>query len=454
MSRKVLIADADKQLQPVLKEAFRRIGFEALVEVDPQRIVELAKRQKPDLILLSVELPAGAAAGYLVCKDLKTDGELKEIPVLLTSRKAREEDFAKHRRLKTRADDYLRKPFTDEDLFRRIENLLGFDVNADDYSSLEQKMHTFLEEQSRLEDAIRERDEEIAELQQRVKELEAELEQQEEALHGTVDESELEQRDARIRELEARVAELEKELEAAAAGASDAAALAERAEKAEAELVVRDERITELDAQVADLQDALSEAEAARSELAGRVETLEGELSEQSTAVSEREQELRSEYETKILDLEASLEGYKRKSQELAEAIREAESQRDEAESARAELESQLGDLEGEVERARVELEAARAELESLRKDKETAESELAERDARIDQLEKLSAEQQETLETQDADITTLQNQLDASLDEIRALEKELKDQFKVYKKIRTAAQKVVDLIPSESDDA
>lgn len=175
MAKKVMVVDGDKQLIPILKDAFHKIGFEVFVESARDQAIQLARDKVPDLIIVSVELPAGPAEGYLACKDFKTDEKLKSVPLLLTSRKAKEEDFAKHRKLKTRADDYLKKPFTDEDLFQRIENLLGFEISKQDYGALEQKMHTYLEQQTRLEDELNERNLEISKLQAQVADLETAL---------------------------------------------------------------------------------------------------------------------------------------------------------------------------------------------------------------------------------------------------------------------------------------
>jgi CheY-like chemotaxis protein len=170
-SGKVLIVDADPPFVSAMTESFGKVGFKVLQTHTHEGALELARTEKPDIILLSVELPAGVAEGYLICKDLKTDPALSSIPVIILSRKAREEDFERHRKLKTRADAYLRKPVTDADLIAKVEDLLGFQLTPVDYSSLEEKLHTFLEEKQLIEENLREREREILDLKGEIEEL-------------------------------------------------------------------------------------------------------------------------------------------------------------------------------------------------------------------------------------------------------------------------------------------
>lgn len=163
-SRHILIVDADKPFVNTISESLKKVGFRVTVVENHTDALERARSDYPDIILLSVELPDGPAEGYLICKDLKTDAELHSIPVIILSRKAREEDFERHRQLKTRADAYLRKPVTDEEIFAKIENLLGFEISHDDYSTLEAKLHAFMEEKHELEEKLREREREIIQL--------------------------------------------------------------------------------------------------------------------------------------------------------------------------------------------------------------------------------------------------------------------------------------------------
>ena len=161
--RKVLIIDDDDALIGMLQTAFKRYKFQVLLTRDGTEGLELARQEKPDLVLLSVELPVGN--GFLICKEFKQDAALKDIPVVITSRKATDADFEKHRKLKVRANDYLHKPFTDEELFQKVGNVVGFSLSPDEYTELEAKVHDFLEERHKLEAEIAEKADRIAELE-------------------------------------------------------------------------------------------------------------------------------------------------------------------------------------------------------------------------------------------------------------------------------------------------
>ena len=83
--------------------------------------LEIARRQSIDLILLDVKMPG--QDGFEVLKQLKSDDETKKIPVILLSGATEPED--KERGFGLKAADYIEKPFVEEDVLQRIEELLG-----------------------------------------------------------------------------------------------------------------------------------------------------------------------------------------------------------------------------------------------------------------------------------------------------------------------------------------
>jgi CheY-like chemotaxis protein len=83
----------------------------------------MAKAQNPDLIVICVE--AQPTNGYMLCTRLKKDDQLKGIPVILTSANATPDSFEKHKKLKTRAEEYLIKPFAPQVLLEKASALLG-----------------------------------------------------------------------------------------------------------------------------------------------------------------------------------------------------------------------------------------------------------------------------------------------------------------------------------------
>ena len=165
-----LIVDADATWRDLLGGLVSRRGGRVTQATGGEEGVALALKSPPDFIILSVELPD--ENGYVICKKIKTNPVLKEIPMMLVSRDATEADFERHQRLKVRADSYLKKPFTDEEFITRVHNLIGFtafgEVEDDQYGKLEMQMHAFLQEQQALERRLTEKDEEIKILEEKL----------------------------------------------------------------------------------------------------------------------------------------------------------------------------------------------------------------------------------------------------------------------------------------------
>src|SRR6478735_7543672 len=59
--------------------------------------------------------------GFSVCNKLKRDAALKDVPLIIMSSDSTEETFEQHRRLRTRAEDYLHKPISFDALLARIQ---------------------------------------------------------------------------------------------------------------------------------------------------------------------------------------------------------------------------------------------------------------------------------------------------------------------------------------------
>jgi CheY-like chemotaxis protein len=122
MPKKILLIDGDP-LARSLAAALAPAGFSVDVATAGQEGIDAAHAARPDAIVLAVELPG--TSGYVVCNRVKKDEALREIPLLLTSSAATAETFEQHKKLRTRADDYLLKPFAPEVLAERLRALVG-----------------------------------------------------------------------------------------------------------------------------------------------------------------------------------------------------------------------------------------------------------------------------------------------------------------------------------------
>src|SRR2546421_9577940 len=129
MAKRILVIDSDESFANALAAAMSKSGLVPLTATNSEHGMTLAKQDNPDLIVVCVE--AQPTNGYMVCTRLKKDDRLKAIPVILTSANATPDSFEKHKRLKTRAEDYLIKPFAPQDMLNKAAELLGMPPPVD-----------------------------------------------------------------------------------------------------------------------------------------------------------------------------------------------------------------------------------------------------------------------------------------------------------------------------------
>ncbi len=117
MSSKILIVEDDANLLEALKYNVRKEGHEAITAIDGVQALEIARRDKPDLIILDVMLPK--ISGFEVCRILRKE---MTIPILMLT--ARDDEVDKVVGLDFGADDYMTKPFSMRELLARIRAML------------------------------------------------------------------------------------------------------------------------------------------------------------------------------------------------------------------------------------------------------------------------------------------------------------------------------------------
>ena len=119
----ILLIDAEQPFADEMVGALSAKGFSVKQVEDGKEGLEYARDNGPALIVLCVELPK--MSGYSICNKLKKDASLKGIPLIITSKEATPETFAQHKKLKTRAEDYLIKPFDEGALMEKIGGLIS-----------------------------------------------------------------------------------------------------------------------------------------------------------------------------------------------------------------------------------------------------------------------------------------------------------------------------------------
>lgn len=115
---KILLADDEKSLCGALGIILRDAGYEVFVAHDGREAVEVFGRERPDLAILDVMMPW--LDGFEVCERIRETSP--DVPVLMLSAKGDIVD--KKIGFRSGADDYVVKPFDDEELILRVEALL------------------------------------------------------------------------------------------------------------------------------------------------------------------------------------------------------------------------------------------------------------------------------------------------------------------------------------------
>lgn len=118
---RILVIEDDPLVQRALRDVMRPEGFEVLLAADAKTGFEAAAADKPDLIVLDVNLPD--RNGIEVCAELKSSAATRHIPVVVLTGEAREVSM-KVAGLEAGAEDYLLKPVSPAVLVSRIRALL------------------------------------------------------------------------------------------------------------------------------------------------------------------------------------------------------------------------------------------------------------------------------------------------------------------------------------------
>ncbi len=119
-AKKILVVEDHRDTRELLKYNLAAAGFDVAAADDGQSGLKLANGFRPDIILLDLMMPG--MDGLEVCRQLKGDGELARIPVIMLTAKGEEID--KIVGLELGADDYVVKPFSPRELVLRIKAVL------------------------------------------------------------------------------------------------------------------------------------------------------------------------------------------------------------------------------------------------------------------------------------------------------------------------------------------
>ena len=117
---KILVVEDSPTYLRKISDFLKGLGYEVVTAIDGEEALEKATLENPELMVLDVILPK--KNGFQVCRQLKTSPKTHGIKIIMMTSKTQDSD--RFWGLKQGADDYMTKPYDDEELQQNIENLL------------------------------------------------------------------------------------------------------------------------------------------------------------------------------------------------------------------------------------------------------------------------------------------------------------------------------------------
>jgi two-component system phosphate regulon response regulator PhoB len=117
---RILVVEDEEDIQQVLDYNLRQAGHEVALASRGQDAIRTARQWQPDLVLLDLMLPD--LPGTEVCKAIRHDPQLAEIPIVMLT--ARTDEVDRVVGFELGADDYVSKPFSVRELLLRIGAIL------------------------------------------------------------------------------------------------------------------------------------------------------------------------------------------------------------------------------------------------------------------------------------------------------------------------------------------
>lgn len=123
MAATVLVVDDDETIQQLLEVNLQMEGYGVAVATDGDEALTTIREMRPACVLLDVMMPG--MDGWEVCRQLREDPELDDIPIVFLSARARQDDVDRGEQVG--ADAYITKPFDPIELIELIDRLVGLE---------------------------------------------------------------------------------------------------------------------------------------------------------------------------------------------------------------------------------------------------------------------------------------------------------------------------------------
>lgn len=119
-NEKILVVDDEEHILELISFNLTNNGYKVIKANNGIDVVRLAIEEKPKLILLDLMIPG--KDGYDVCREVRSNSEIRNIPIIMLT--AKSEELDKILGLELGADDYITKPFSVRELLARVKAVL------------------------------------------------------------------------------------------------------------------------------------------------------------------------------------------------------------------------------------------------------------------------------------------------------------------------------------------
>lgn len=119
-SYKILVVDDEEHIRKILRFQLEKHGYTVVTAENGEVALQFVRRECPDLIILDLMMPK--VDGYEVCKRIRQDFQMSHIPIIMVTAKSDMPDKIKG--LSNGANDYLIKPYANDELLLRVRNVL------------------------------------------------------------------------------------------------------------------------------------------------------------------------------------------------------------------------------------------------------------------------------------------------------------------------------------------
>jgi twitching motility two-component system response regulator PilH len=116
----ILVVDDSPTDLKLMSAPLQAKGYRVITAADGEEALEAATREHPALLVLDIILPK--KNGFQVCRQLKTSPDTQDIKIIMLSSKAQDTD--RYWGLKQGADEYMTKPFENDQLISLVERLI------------------------------------------------------------------------------------------------------------------------------------------------------------------------------------------------------------------------------------------------------------------------------------------------------------------------------------------